>query len=80
MKTDTAEEIARVMADLDSFGQLFDTGGAAPSTSAAGASSVSDWSKAVVAARQGLPDDLSQLTRRHRGRHPIPQSRERSLS
>jgi len=61
-KTDTPEEIARVMADLDSFGQLFDTGGAAPPTSGAGASSVGDWSKAIVAARQGLPDDLSQLT------------------
>jgi len=61
-KADTPEEIARVMADLDSFGQLFDTGGAAPPTSGAGASSVGDWSKAIVAARQGLPDDLSQLT------------------
>ncbi len=62
VKTDTADEIARVMADLDSFAQLFEApaGGAAAPTSGEG--SVAAWGAAIVASRQALPDDLAQLT------------------
>ena len=62
VKTDTADEIARVMADLDSFANLFEApaGGAAAPPSGEG--SVAAWGAAIVASRQALPDDLAQLT------------------
>ena len=69
-KVDSAEEIARVMADLDSFSNLFDAAGTgAPSgtpppapTPVVAGSSATAWGAAIVASRQALPTNLEQLT------------------
>lgn len=73
-KVDSAEEIARVMADIDSFAHVFEApaSGAAPATPgaapAAPATSVDAsapaWGAAIASAavRSALPDNLAQLT------------------